>query len=578
MKKLVSIFAAISIIASLPVFSAYAEDTPDLESLAMSLGADKDYLAVPNRCYPANDNNPVEYDYFIPISASDQMTTLESGVANYSDTSFGSSVLSVLAHNGIISANAVTENYVTTYNYESLSQINSLLLAKDAIYKYQNLLDNKDFNLYTEYLFKSQSLAQKADTLVSTAEKCMNEGKYFLIMYSSFRINQSYGENMAGRAASGQKAHSAVGIGVTDGSWTFNGKTYDKCILTLDSFNVDSTNDAFSEDTCIYINSETKEYYMPKIFASAETDVHIIAIDNDQLLSFGDTDVADNITSLDIAIDSISEVTYTDENGNEVVLNSDNDFLDYYHRYHNKSFLIKGSNFKINTASENSTDYINIGNKDYTLEFELEKADSEIFCNDDTVKFTRKDSWGITYRKPEDPLEFYLRIEPKDSITTYRITGETMDTSEFTKTDGGVIFSGGKVRFSASEYHEENIGNPDEDTYKQLYSLAFNSADKVFVQYNDDNSLKLFADLDNDGVFEHEVQKGDLNCDGRIDAVDATLVNEAYADLSTVNGLYKPSIYDIYISKEYADMDSDGNINAVDASAILEIYAENSTK
>lgn len=564
MKKLISFLTAVSLTASLPIFSVYAEGNTDLESLAVSLGADKDYLAVPNMYYPAELYQANLYDYFIPVSTSEQMTSLASGVAKYSDTSFGSSVLSVLVHNGVISAGNVKENA------ESLSKINNILLAKDSIYKYQNILDNDDFKLYTEYLFKSQNFAQKADSLISTAEKCMNEGRYFLIMYSAFRTNPS-----TGHAMRGQQAHSAVGIGVTDGSWTFNDKTYDKCILTLDSLSVDSKNDAFSEDTCIYINSETKDYYMPKISASAESDIHIIAVDNDQLLNFADTDVTDEIVSLNIATDSISEVTYTDLNGNEVILNDDNNFLDNYHIYSNVSFLVKGNNFKISTASENEDDYISITDKEHTLDFDMEKADSEIFCNDNTLKFTRKDSWGITYRKPEDPLKFSLYIHTKNSDIEHYIKGETMGESEFTKVDGGIIFSGGKAILNTYQHNEAYEENPKEEEYnKTLSRMALNSDGKVFIQIGDDYSVKLFSDLDSDGTFEHEVQKGDLNCDGVINSVDVSMLLEAYADMAS-SAMDFP---DVYTSTQYADINGDGVIDSVDASEILEIYAQNSTK
>lgn len=569
MKKLISFLTAVSLTASLPIFSVYAEGNTDLESLAVSLGADKDYLAVPNMYYPAELYQANLYDYFLPVSTSEQMTSLASGVAKYSDTSFGSSVLSVLVHNGVISAGNVKENA------ESLSKINNILLAKDSIYKYQNILDNDDFKLYTEYLFKSQNFAQKADSLISTAEKCMNEGRYFLIMYSAFRTNPSYSENSIGHAARGQKAHSAVGIGVTDGSWTFNDKTYDKCILTLDSLSVDTKNDAFSEDTCIYINSETKDYYMPKISASAESDIHIIAVDNDQLLNFADTDVTDEIVSLNIATDSISEVTYTDLNGNEVILNDDNNFLDNYHIYSNVSFLVKGNNFKISTASENEDDYISITDKEHTLDFDMEKADSEIFCNDNTLKFTRKDSWGITYRKPEDPLKFSLYIHTKNSDIEHYIKGETMGESEFTKVDGGIIFSGGKAILNTYQHNEAYEENPKEEEYnKTLSRMALNSDGKVFIQIGDDYSVKLFSDLDSDGTFEHEVQKGDLNCDGVINSVDVSMLLEAYADMAS-SAMDFP---DVYTSTQYADINGDGVIDSVDASEILEIYAHNSTK
>lgn len=559
MKKLISLLMAASMTASLPVFPAYAEGNPDIESLAVSLGADTDYLAVPNYYYPISDLP--SYDYFLPPS-SNQTISLITGVEEYSDTSLGASVLSVLTHNGVISNDNV-----------KINEIKHILLAKSIIFQYQNIIKDEKFDLYTKYLLKSQSLAQKADALVSTAEKCMKEGKYFLIMYSSIMDTRNYSAVTSGSSEISQKAHSAVGIGVTDGNWTFDGKIYDKCILTLDSYSVDEENDAFSEDTCIYINSETKEYYMPKISGYAENDLHIIAVDDDQLLNSGDTDVTDKIVNLDIASDSFTEVTYNDENGNSVVMNNDNDFLDNYHNKNNENFLIKGNDFKIHTSSQNVTDYVGIDTRDKKLDFSMGNSDSEIFCNDDTAKFTHKDS-NRTYLHEKEPLEFTLNIKLTDSDVEHYIKGETLTESEFTRVDGGVIFSGGKAIFQNYCYNEEYLEDPDKEAYEILGQVAVNSTGKVFVRHNDDNSFTLFADLNNDGIFEHQVQKGDVNCDGQINADDASEVLRSYSEMSTD----KYNDKTIYTDIAYADINNDGMINALDASEILEIYSENSTR
>ena len=60
-----------------------------------------------------------------------------------------------------------------------------------------------------------------------------------------------------------------------------------------------------------------------------------------------------------------------------------------------------------------------------------------------------------------------------------------------------------------------------------------------------------------------------MNCDGFIDAVDATLVLESYA----ANSTDKPA----YIGKTLGDYNGDGMVDAVDASLILAKYAELST-
>ncbi|MDE6796621.1 MAG: hypothetical protein K2J36_01210, partial [Ruminococcus sp.] len=67
-------------------------------------------------------------------------------------------------------------------------------------------------------------------------------------------------------------------------------------------------------------------------------------------------------------------------------------------------------------------------------------------------------------------------------------------------------------------------------------------------------------------------RKGDINDDGLIDAVDATLVQEHYASMSTEKiGTIKED------KLSCADYNGDGLIDAVDATAILMYYAEMST-
>ncbi|MDE5557697.1 MAG: hypothetical protein K2J32_08415 [Ruminococcus sp.] len=567
MKKLVSFATAISLIASITMFSAHAEEQTALEKLAVSLGSETDHISALNKNYPLPyelTDHTKPYSPFIPTASGDDMPE-GVGIAEYSDTSLATSVISVLTHNGVISASDILENTAT------LSEITDLLSVKFPIYKYQNLIAKSSFRLYIYNLLKNQTLEQKTDSLISTAEKCMNERKYFLIMYSAFRYSPTQFEVIFGRTANSEFTHSAVGMGITDGEWSFNGKKYDKCILTLDSYSAGFKSDAFSEDTCIYINSETKECYMPKIAGYAESDINIIAIDNDKLLNFEETDVADDIASINIYSDTITEVSYTDENGNEVILNEDNDFLDNYHQYSNNWFIAKGDNFRIYTSSEQNADYVSIARKDYSLSFQTKKADNEIISSGDTLKIVRKDLWGVTQRKDEDPLIYDIKVSRATPVKNfqleiyddrlYGISGETMTEATFTNTDDGLIFGGGKIKLVA--YHENEVDG---------YPFTFQSDNEVLIKY--DENFSLFIDRDNDGTFEHEVECGDTNCDGRVDAIDASIVLNAYADLST-NNSKNPK--EVYTDLKYADINNDGMINAVDSSIIASIYAKNST-
>ena len=90
------------------------------------------------------------------------------------------------------------------------------------------------------------------------------------------------------------------------------------------------------------------------------------------------------------------------------------------------------------------------------------------------------------------------------------------------------------------------------------------TSDSVMISF-DDNNLKFFIGEN----YDKEVQKGDVNCDGSIDASDASFVLATYAALSTGK--------EAFINNNLADYNNDGTINSSDASDILAKYAENST-
>ena len=69
----------------------------------------------------------------------------------------------------------------------------------------------------------------------------------------------------------------------------------------------------------------------------------------------------------------------------------------------------------------------------------------------------------------------------------------------------------------------------------------------------------------------HGITKGDVNGDGFIDAVDASIVLSHYSAVSTEGAPVIPED-----KRKYADLDDNGIIDAVDASAILRIYSQNS--
>ncbi|MDE6501644.1 MAG: hypothetical protein K2L10_06135 [Ruminococcus sp.] len=106
---------------------------------------------------------------------------------------------------------------------------------------------------------------------------------------------------------------------------------------------------------------------------------------------------------------------------------------------------------------------------------------------------------------------------------------------------------------------------------------------------------KTYGDFSGDGIIDHDdieifneiciesdvtlnTEIGDVNHDGYVNAVDATLILIYYADLSTGKE-YKYTEAQNENFRIYGDMCDmgDGAINAADASAILILYAKRST-
>ncbi len=565
MKKLLSTFMALSMLTSLPVCSVYAESNNELGELASSLGADTDYLSLANLYYYTNEDTGDIYclENTLPETYGAHLTV---------DSSFGISVMEILAHNGLISAGDITEGA------DSLSQIIQVSDVRNVLEAYQNLFNKFEFLVYRNYLFQSTSATEKIDILCNTAERCMNEEKYFLIMYGS------YGEqtNKLIETSSDRQGHCAVGMGITDGSWIFNGKTYDKCILTLDSFSAYKNGSSFSEDTCIYVNSETKECYIPQLSDYAESDMHIAVVDDDRLLNFEgpinptdsfDTDVSDFNFVRYIGYgthNNIRELSYTDRNGKEIVLNEKEGYVKNYPAIRGKSII--ADSFRHRLLSENQADGLDVMNANGFFEFSFAGADSEFYFNKNEVyKFVRLEhASDDTAHNENDPLEYsmFYAQDYENRDFHFDVHGETMDEAEFRLLDDGIVFSGGSAEFTAYPKGSSSLA-------EDLESVAFSSSGEVFVQYDENDGFKIMADLDKDGNFEHQVEKGDANCDGFIDSVDASSVLQAYAKLSVQD---EKNSKTVYADNLLCDFNGDGFIDAVDATMILQKYAELSSK
>ena len=180
---------------------------------------------------------------------------------------FGMTAISVLVHNGELTPGDLQEGAETLYDVTLTDDV-------DALIAYYNSLQ-----LYTEVelaVITAPAMLTKeehTDMFLDCAARCKEKGTYF----------------MAGIATKKGGTHAVVGMDELSGNWTFDGISYDTCIITYDSNCVKQGTEtsAFRDDACIYINSETKQFCIPAYEASTENgDVLLYASDDDSLLTY----------------------------------------------------------------------------------------------------------------------------------------------------------------------------------------------------------------------------------------------------------------------------------------------------
>ena len=103
---------------------------------------------------------------------------------------------------------------------------------------------------------------------------------------------------------------------------------------------------------------------------------------------------------------------------------------------------------------------------------------------------------------------------------------------------------------------------------KQIIDVSKASKIRVIV-YNDRDATYILKDIElSDEIVEVKVPLGDVNFDGAVNSVDASLVLAEYAAIST-NGTLK---FDEKANKA-ADVNKDEVIDSSDASLVLAYYA-----
>lgn len=567
MKKLVSLLCALATLtsANMTLLQSAAEENPDLYGIASSLGANTDYLKIAD--YSTNPNEDLKKsesyaDFYANCDKAEYYWDKLHRVSNTKELNFakavlqgrsaGIALLEVLSHNGVITPDDIQPENAD--NIEYLSDVTFSATTDKHITDYQAMLAHDELNMYLNYLTFTQSQEKQADNLISLAEKNMAEKKYFFIS-----------------AYDGEIYHGMAGLGVAEGSWTLYGKTYDKCILTLSCEAKGATGEygGFSDRGCIYVNSKTKEYYIPVFEKGSEDGMLIAAIDDNSLLNFKGT--INPSEKFDTDITDLTEVYvfHQDNVGYELnVTAADGTQYDGKDCAANKCetvatalYYLYGDKFEIETNSGYPAENVRTGHDLYIVDenrcVELVSGKHQQFIVDDN-------SYTVVNTNDFEE-EYFLNICFDKAYCGYNLWQIYANTdTDFTvkTTDEGVIFSGTDGVEATIELSHDISETPSE-------ILDINAADSILIYLDENNDISFKFDKDNDGEFEQDAEVGDANYDGKIDSIDASLVLSAYAAASTGKA--------VYINEKLADYNNDKIIDASDASLILEHYAKNQT-
>lgn len=557
MKKIISalMISAMALssipLMSAPVTSNYSTtalaETNNLSSLASFLGADTAYFSFTNYTKKYLDTDMI--------------------ITDCEDQSYGISMLQILTHNGVFAVSDIQSGAENLSDVQFTSEIESLI-------------ESYQLTRFNVPQLKLKRAFVKNDTkiLVQTAMTSMTAQKYF-------HVSLSMPETLPDGTNYSKATHDVVGIGISDGSWTFNGISYDKCILT-----VDSNTTSFDENYCIYVNTSDNTFCIP-----AYNDVVLTAvIADDAVLNYqgklGEqvqppVDITDTENSTKISV-----YTQTSKKIGEKYNEEIDEYIPQYERTEAEYEIIAGDVIYDSFYLDNQPTFNAPVADNYKFKFKDNKSDR---CE---LAFDSESKDGYAFIKAASSAEsaeisvhkVRINTTDNDSISAEIVPAEPLYKSLFNF-------------FGADAYYARNFTMTDREDGILLQSNSSYSANMVFghcdldsltltkdskiefriepdvnnllLRYDDEKQkICAFIDKDGDDVYETEIQGGDMNCDGRFDAADASKILSIYSDLSTYEEDYPMKYVNIF-----ADCNGDGLINALDASEVLSKYAENST-
>ena len=560
-----------------PLYEADASSTQsELEKAAIEKGMYKDTFSFANHLCTLSQEDFAKRVYE-PVRAN--MTDSEIDLGYEADISrvaykgglcFGMTAISVLVHNGELTPGDLQEGAETLYDVTLTDDV-------DALIAYYNSLQ-----LYTEVelaiIVESAMLTKEehTDMFLDCAARCKEKGTYF----------------MAGIATKKGGTHAVVGMDELSGNWTFDGISYDTCIITYDSNCVKpgTETSAFKDDACIYINSETKQFCIPAYEASTENgDVLLYATDDDSLLTYKAPIRGTTKTNTDVS--ETVKLKFHNGGKDQMQLSSttkDGQTYDFWKlskvNYGDYIFFGKGSSFHLEKNERAPEFAFSIKGEGYRLRIEQSgyqnpndpklydvgtkckmdfSKDSVAYTNTDTQKITV--SYIFTYDEggykfaPVASSTIVIDVPPNQTITVSK-----QDTGFAITGDGEVLVQA--IPTAAQKEQDAFDGSYEEylDWFGS-YFINFVRSKDVLLQFNTEKECsELVYDFDGDGVFDDAPMLGDADGNGKPYEPNDIYWTALHIAKKAVIGHGSRRYYQGNVPNIEADTDNNGKIDTND--------------
>ena len=565
----------------IPLYEADASSAQsELEKAAIEKGMYKDTFSFVNHLCTLSQEDFTERVYD-PVRDNMTESEINSGYGKHipdisykSGLCFGMAAISVLVHNGELTPSDLQEGAETLYDVTLTDDVDALITCYNSLQLY------KAVELAIIAAPSMLSKEEHTDMFLDCAARCKEKGTYF----------------MAGIATKKGGTHAVVGMDELSGNWTFDGISYDTCIVTYDSNCVKQGTEtsAFKDDACIYINSETKQFCIPAYEASSENgDVLLYASDDDSLLTYKAPIRGTTKTNTDVS--EIVKLEFFNGRKDQTDLSStteDGQTYDFWKlgkvNYGEYIFFGKGSSFHLEKNERASGFAFSIDGEGYRLRMEqYDREDPElkgvgskckIDFSKDGVTYTNTDTQKIalSYIFSYDEGNYNFMPVASSTIDIEVLPNQTVTVS---KQDTGFAITGdGEVYVQAfpiaSQKEQASFGGSH--SYEEYldwfgsYYINFIRSKNVLLQFNTEKGCsELVYDFDSDGVFDDAPMLGDADGNGKPYEVNDIYWTMLHIADKAVAPHSVRRYYRGYVPNIEADTDNDGNIDTSDLFDIM---------